>query len=81
MDGPGLTSLTTAELKKLLLHVHRGDLPCPIRADTLACVGLQSRSEPLLAMLRHLDAPAVRAVLVSVLAERQTAEERRATYR
>ena len=66
-----LTDIPTDELKKLLRHVHRGELPCPITADTLACVGLQFRGEPILAALRGLEEPGVRAVLVCVLAERQ----------
>ncbi|MEL6345068.1 MAG: cupin domain-containing protein [Myxococcota bacterium] len=70
--GMGLTELSTDELKKLLGHLHRGELPCPVRADTLACVGFQSRSEPLLNALRNLDEASVRAVLVSVLAERRS---------
>lgn len=74
--GLGLTDLSTDELKKLLGHLHRGELPCPMRADTLACVGFQSRSEAILGALRNLDASAARAVLVSVLAERQAAKSR-----
>lgn len=70
-----LTDVPTEDLKKLLRHVHRGELPCPITADTLACVGLQFRGEPILAALRGLDEPAVRAVLICVLAERKTAED------
>jgi hypothetical protein len=71
----GLTELTEAELKKLLRHVYRGELPCPISADTLACVGFQSRHEWISAALRGLDAAGVRAVLVAVIAERRKAAE------
>jgi uncharacterized cupin superfamily protein len=70
-----MTDLPTDDLKQLLRHVHRGELPCPITADTLACVGLQFRGEPILSSLRGLDEPAVRAVLICVLAERKAAEE------
>ena len=66
----GLTEVPTDDLKRALRAVHRGDLPCPITADTLACVGLQDRSPPLMETLRGLDETAVRAVLVAVIAER-----------
>lgn len=75
MNILALTDIPTEDLKKLLRHVHRGELPCPITADTLACVGLQFRGEPILAALRGLDEPAVRAVLICVLAERKVAED------
>ena len=71
----GLTELTEEELKKLLRHVYREELPCPITADTLACVGFQSRHEWLSAALRGLDADGVKAVLVAVIAERKKAAE------
>ena len=71
----GLTELTDEELKKLLRHVYRGELPCPITADTLACVGFQSHHEWISAALRGLDADGVRAVLVAVIAERRKAAE------
>jgi hypothetical protein len=68
--GIGLTRVPVDELKRLLRSLHRGEAPCPLKADVLACVGLQHRSEDLLSVLRGLDAVAVRAVLVSVIAER-----------
>lgn len=71
----GLTELTEDELKKLLRHIYREELPCPITADTLACVGFQSRHEWLSAALRGLDAAGVKAVLVAVIAERRKAAE------
>ncbi len=66
----GLTEVPTEDLKRTLLAVHRNDLPCPVTPDTLACVGLQDRSAHLMDTLRGLDAAAVRAVLVAVIAER-----------
>ena len=69
--GRGLLDLDTAALKKLLRHLHRGELECPIDAKRIACVGFQYRQAELMNSLRGLDEPAVRAVLVCVLAERQ----------
>ncbi len=74
----GLTELTTEELRSLLRHIHRGDLPCPVSADTLACVGFQHRHDAVSGALRGLDQAAARAVLVCVLAERKQQEQRRA---
>ena len=71
----GLTELTNDELKKLLRHIYREELPCPVTADTLACTGFQSRHEWISGALRGLDARAVTAVLVAVIAERRKAEE------
>jgi hypothetical protein len=73
----GLTDVPTEDLKRTLRAVHRGELPCPITADTLACVGLQNRSAHLLSTLRDLDERAVRAVLVAVIAERLPQNVRR----
>ena len=71
----GLTELTTEELKRLLRHIYKEELPCPVRADTLACVGFQHRGELILGALRGLSAEAARAVLVCVIAERMAQEE------
>ena len=71
----GLTELTEDELKKLLRHIYRDELPCPVSADTLACVGFQSRHEWISAALGGLDAAGVKAVLVAVIAERRKAAE------
>ena len=67
---PGLTEVETSQLKTLLRAVFRQEIPCPLSPDTLACIGLQEQTGPLLGTLRGLDASAVHAVLVSVLAER-----------
>ena len=71
----GLTELTEDELKKLLRHIYREELPCPVSADTLACVGFQSRHEWISAALGGLDAAGVKGVLVAVIAERRKAAE------
>lgn len=66
----GLTIVPTAELRELLRYLHRGQVQCPLSPGDLARVGLQDRSEPIMATLRGLDEAAARAVLVAVLAER-----------
>jgi hypothetical protein len=68
----GLTQVATDDLKALLRHVHRGDLACPVTPEGLARVGLQDRTEGILHGLRGLDEAGVRAVLVAVLAERES---------
>jgi hypothetical protein len=73
---PALTEVPTADLKKLLTYLHRGDVVAPLTALSLAFAGLQHRSEALLGVLRGLGAEGLRAVLVAVLAERQEAERR-----
>lgn len=72
----GLTSIDTVDLKKALAAVHRGDLVCPPTMENLARVGLQHCGTTLLAVLRNVDEAGVRAVLVSVIAERRSAEAR-----
>jgi hypothetical protein len=71
MPGEGLTTLKTEELKKLLGLLHRGDLVLPFTAHSVACAGFQYRQMELMSAFRNLEAPAVRAILVCVLAERQ----------
>lgn len=70
-----LKTVPTASLKTLLRALHKAQIPCPLRADTLACIGLQERQEPILAALRGLDESGVRAVLVNVIAERKGAHD------
>ncbi len=72
--GIGLTEVSSHDLRKALRSLHRGDLDLPIDVASLARVGLQHCSQPLLAHLRDLDPAGVRAVLVAVLAERRRAE-------
>ncbi len=67
----GLTEVTTEDLKRALLMLHRGELDLPVSAWGLARIGLQHCQNPLLVQLRGLDAAGVRAVLTCVLAERK----------
>jgi hypothetical protein len=66
----GLRQLGTEQLQLLLKLLHRGELAFPLTPLELARIGLQDPSEYVLAVVRGLDQAAVRAVLVSVLAER-----------
>ncbi len=66
----GLARVSTADLKTALRALHHGDLATPLTIAELARHGLQEPGEELLDQLRGLDADAVRAVLVCVLAER-----------
>jgi hypothetical protein len=66
----GLRGVSTDALRQLLRALHRGELDCPVSPAGLACHGLQDLSDPLLSTFRGLEAAGVRAVLVTVLAER-----------
>ncbi|MBT6177530.1 MAG: hypothetical protein HOI23_09795 [Deltaproteobacteria bacterium] len=66
----GLRELKTEELKKLLGHIYREELVCPFTIENLTRVGFQHRHDQLMGALRSLDATAVQAVLVCVIAER-----------
>lgn len=66
----GLSAVPSDDLKNALRHLHRGELSFPLDAGVLARCGLQHVQGPMLAMLRGLDEPGVRAVLVAVLSER-----------
>jgi len=66
----GLTEVRDEDLKRLLREVHRGEARCPLSTGELTRVGLQRSSAELLGVLRGLDATAVKAVLVAVIAER-----------
>lgn len=81
MFARGLTELSTADLKDLLRHHHRGELDVPVTIVGLTRLGFQNRSEPLLETFRGLDAAAVRAVLTAVLAERVAQERAEAARR
>lgn len=76
----GLREVPTAQLKKLLAHVHRGEVECPFTIVGLTCVGLQVWAEALLRHLRGRDKDTVVAVLVAVLAERAGQEEAARIY-
>ena len=73
----GLTEVATRHLKQLLALVHRGELNYPINVQELARTGFQHCAAPLLGQLRGLEGPAVRAVLIAVLAERLPANQKR----
>ena len=74
MQVEGLTSLSTEHLKRMLKYLHDGSLGLPLTAHSIAAAGFQFRHQELMAALRGLDEPAVRAVLVCVLAERINTE-------
>jgi hypothetical protein len=73
----GLTEVETRHLKQLLALVHRGELNYPLNVQELARTGLQHCAPSLLGQLRGLEAPAVRAVLTAVLAERLPVNQQR----
>ncbi|HFE43949.1 MAG TPA: hypothetical protein ENJ18_00445 [Nannocystis exedens] len=66
----GLRQVSTPVLRKLLSDLHHRAIDCPLAPIPLAAIGLQAHTEPIMNHLRGLDAGAVRAVLVAVLAER-----------
>ena len=68
--GRGLVDVPTEQLTILFRALVRGELRCPLEAWEIARHGLQSWSAEIFDALRGLDAAAVRAVLVAVLAER-----------
>ena len=74
----GLTQVSTEDLKTMLRYLHRQEMNCPLTPAELARFGLQRSSGSILNHLRGLDALAVRAVVVGILAERIDAEEREA---
>ena len=67
----GLTPLSTDVLETLLRHLYREEISCPLTSEGLALIGLQYCQEPILGALRALDAKAITAVLVCVIAERR----------
>ncbi|EDM79726.1 hypothetical protein PPSIR1_16730 [Plesiocystis pacifica SIR-1] len=71
-----LTGVPTDDLKKLLRLVHRKEIELPITPVGLSLVGLQHRTEEFMQVLRGLDEPGVRAVLVAVTAERIEGEKK-----
>lgn len=66
----GLARVSTPHLKTALRALHHGELVTPLTIANLASLGLQEPGEELMDQLRGLDAQAVKAVLVCVLAER-----------
>jgi hypothetical protein len=69
--GRGLTEVPDLDLKRLLRLVFRQEIRFPLDLPELARCGLQHCAADLMAQLRGLPAPAVQAVLVNVMAERQ----------
>lgn len=67
----GLVEVRQRSLETLLRAVHRGTTVIPLTPIGLAALGLQEEASTILDQLRGLDAPALRAVLVAVLAERR----------
>ncbi|MFN3198965.1 MAG: hypothetical protein ACE366_11260 [Bradymonadia bacterium] len=76
MVNQGLTEVSTEALKTVLKALHHDQLPCPVGPAGIAALGLQYTDGPLLNALRGLDTRGVRAVIVSVLAERLKFERR-----
>jgi len=72
----GLTEVARADLKKALKVVHSGQLCAPLSLPELTRCGLQHCANDLMGALRGVDTAGMRAVLVSVLAERMAQEKR-----
>ena len=70
MKARSLKAIQTSDLQQILRLVHRGDLKCPIDRVGLAINGLLRLGDDL-ELLSGLDAKAVQAVIVAVLAERK----------
>ncbi len=70
LEGVGLTGVPTERLRTLLRALHRQETTVPVTPASIAALGLQDWSESILGHLRGLPEPAIRAVLVAVLAER-----------
>jgi len=71
--GSGLTHVSTDDLRVVLQRVHDGSLECPITHPRLLRAGLPKLVDEL-GHLGGLDARAVQAVLVAVIAERKRDE-------
>ena len=69
--SPGLTKLTDDEIKELLTWLHRGHLRFPIRLADLIGGGLPHVAEKA-EIVAGLDEKGLRALLVSVMAERKS---------
>lgn len=70
VGGGGLAHVPTEKLERLLKRVYDGSLACPITHPTLLRAGLPDLVDEL-GHLTGLDARAVTAVVVAVLAERR----------
>jgi hypothetical protein len=69
-SGQGLRHISSADLKRLLQAIHRGEIECPINQIALAQLNLLRLGDEL-GHLRGLDARAAQAVIVAALAERR----------
>lgn len=69
LGGQGLTRVATEDLRLVLARVHDGSLECPITHPRLLRAGLPKLVDSL-GHLVGLDARAVQAVVVAVIAER-----------
>lgn len=67
----GLCEVPTDGLKTMLRQLHQDALPCPLTVSAVVAMGLQDHLTAIMHLMRDLEAPGVRAVLVAVLAERQ----------
>lgn len=72
----GLTQAPTHALITLLRAIYKNELSLPLSLPDLTRHGLQFCAAELQGALRGLDAPAVTAVLVCVIAERRAQEQR-----
>lgn len=72
--GGGLKHVSTEDLRVVLTRVHEGSLECPVTHPRLLRAGLPKLVDDL-GHLHGLDARAVQAVLVAVLAERLPAQK------
>jgi hypothetical protein len=74
--GPeGLSSLPTREVELLLARLHGGTLRLPLTHPNLLISGLPHLVDKV-TFLSTLEAPALRAVLVAVIAERRAQSSR-----
>lgn len=70
LGGRGLASVPDEELTELLRRVHKGEVSFPLRRSELLLMKTPALAETGDVLL-GLDEPGVRAVIVSVLAERR----------
>lgn len=75
VGGGGLAHVPTDKLTLVLKRVHDGTLACPITHPTLLRAGMPDLVDDL-GHLVGLDARAVAAVLVAVIAERRAEQAR-----
>ena len=71
--GAGLKDVSTEDLKIVLARVHDKSLECPITHPRLLRAGIPKLVDSL-GHLHGLDARAVQAVIVAVIAERTSAK-------